>query len=327
MSKFKKIMCLLLTLVMMLSVFAGFGVSSRAISFSDIYDTNSNTTFTYSTLSNGNLMIRGAESVPEVLVIPAEIDGVPVEAIGLRAFSDKYQLKQVIISEGIKTIGEYAFAECENLTSVTIPVSVEEIEGSAFWYCDKLGDVVMLGVEHIGMAAFGYCTNVKRIYISYLLKEIEFAAFDKSGLTEVYYCGTVDDLMELEIGTYNEPFENSELFFIDLEQDNTTSPQPDPVEPTNVVIKPTSPDPIETLPMGETLLMGDTDFSGKVNIKDATLIQKYLAKIVEFDSKTQFVANVMHTEKINVKAATAIQKFCAKIDVDAEIDVEKVYIP
>lgn len=90
---------------------------------------------------------------------------------------------------------------------------------------------------------------------------------------------------------------------------------------------PTATDPTKaTDPIAVTVLMGDTDFSGKVNIKDATLIQKYIAKIVEFDGKTEFAANVISKDKLNVKDATAIQKFVAKIDVDAEIDVEKTYV-
>lgn len=75
------------------------------------------------------------------------------------------------------------------------------------------------------------------------------------------------------------------------------------------------------------ILMGDCDFSGKINIKDATLIQKHLAKIgVEFDEFASFAANVINSDKLNIKDATAIQKYCAMCTVDAQINVYVEYI-
>ncbi len=70
------------------------------------------------------------------------------------------------------------------------------------------------------------------------------------------------------------------------------------------------------------ILVGDCDFSGKINIKDATLIQKHLAKMgVEFDEFASFAANVINSDKLNIKDATAIQKYCAMYMVDAQINV------
>ena len=77
----------------------------------------------------------------------------------------------------------------------------------------------------------------------------------------------------------------------------------------------------------EMLLMGDVDFSGKVNIRDATKIQKMLAKFEAFDDKATFVANVVDDNKVNIKDATAIQKYCAFIEVNAEINIEVIYLP
>ncbi len=75
------------------------------------------------------------------------------------------------------------------------------------------------------------------------------------------------------------------------------------------------------------ILMGDCDFSGKINIKDATLIQKHLAKMgVEFDEIATFAANVINSDKLNIKDATTIQKYCAMYTVDAQINVYVEYI-
>ena len=55
-------------------------------------------------------------------------------------------------------------------------------------------------------------------------------------------------------------------------------------------------------------LMGDTDANGTINVKDATQIQKFAAKLVELDETSEALADVDLDGKVNVKDATAIQK-------------------
>lgn len=61
-------------------------------------------------------------------------------------------------------------------------------------------------------------------------------------------------------------------------------------------------------------MLGDTDLNGKINIKDATLIQKAAAKITALEGNELITANVNSDSKVNVKDATAIQKYLAKIE-------------
>lgn len=67
----------------------------------------------------------------------------------------------------------------------------------------------------------------------------------------------------------------------------------------------------------ETVLMGDTDLSGAINVKDATLIQKALADITTLTAKENFAGNVISTDELNIRDATAIQKWCAGMDTGA----------
>lgn len=59
--------------------------------------------------------------------------------------------------------------------------------------------------------------------------------------------------------------------------------------------------------------MGDTDCDGKVNIKDATAIQKHLASLESLNRVAMGLADFDGDEALNIKDATAIQKFIAGI--------------
>ena len=51
----------------------------------------------------------------------------------------------------------------------------------------------------------------------------------------------------------------------------------------------------------ETLYYGDVDFDGEVTIKDATLIQKYIAQLVSFTTVQRFLADIYDKEQLEVK--------------------------
>ena len=59
---------------------------------------------------------------------------------------------------------------------------------------------------------------------------------------------------------------------------------------------------------------GDVNKDGKINIKDATAIQKHLAKLIELDDEALELADFDDNRKVSVRDATAIQKFIAGIN-------------
>lgn len=78
---------------------------------------------------------------------------------------------------------------------------------------------------------------------------------------------------------------------------------------------------------GEVLgFLGDANKDEKVNIKDATTIQKSAAVLIELDEVQTIIADVDQNGKVNVKDATAIQKWVASIQVNMPIN-HLVYIP
>lgn len=60
-------------------------------------------------------------------------------------------------------------------------------------------------------------------------------------------------------------------------------------------------------------LFADVDLNGKVNILDATAIQKYLAKLITLSDKSVLIADTNGDGKVNILDATLIQKILAKI--------------
>ena len=69
--------------------------------------------------------------------------------------------------------------------------------------------------------------------------------------------------------------------------------------------------------IGDTLVgltCGDTDLGGYISVTDATLVQKYVAGIEDFDKLQLFNSDVNHDGEISVVDATLIQKYIVGLD-------------
>lgn len=95
----------------------------------------SETLYAYTVLSEGAVITSylGKDSLAE---IPAEIDGVPVVAIGEGAFRNS-SVEQVVIPEGVKRVDWFAFYGSYRLRSVILPSSVSVIDYGAFELCSS----------------------------------------------------------------------------------------------------------------------------------------------------------------------------------------------
>lgn len=69
----------------------------------------------------------------------------------------------------------------------------------------------------------------------------------------------------------------------------------------------------------EYLIFGDTDGDGKVNIKDATEIQKYLADIVTLSEKRLMCGDINRDGENNIKDVTLLQKFLAGLTMQNDV--------
>lgn len=122
--------------------------------------------------------ITKCDSAVTSAVIPSEIDGEPVTAIGDSAFRECDALTSITIPDSVTVIKEHAFDGCSQLKDVAIPDSVTYIENSAFRECKALTSVAFpASVKSIGSMAFYSCTKLESVEISRGVASIDYGAF------------------------------------------------------------------------------------------------------------------------------------------------------
>ncbi|MBR3988286.1 MAG: leucine-rich repeat protein [Clostridia bacterium] len=266
--------------------------------------------------------------------------GANMKSTGDNAFTDCTLLKEVKLNEGLETISGSAFLGCESLTELVLPDSVKTIEGYAFSGCDGLVTFDFNKVENIGVCAFGECAGLTEVIIPDTVKVVgnpddvfTAGAFEScNSLTNVAVGGGIESIPErMFLASYK-----IKNLFIDKGVlkliDEYAFGSYDNIE--NVYFSGTEEEwnQIEIMPNNEALLganivfeteftgtfpkgiLGDADNNGSITIKDATSIQKYVAKLIAVDEEALKAADVNSDGKVNVKDATAIQKYLAKID-------------
>lgn len=83
------------------------------------------------------------------LVVPCEINGMPVTEIGEAAFGGNKTIESIVLPDTLEKIGRGAFLFCVNLNDVSIPDSVNWIGSEAFeftpWLDAQTEDFVIVG--------------------------------------------------------------------------------------------------------------------------------------------------------------------------------------
>lgn len=123
----KKYVLILLT-ILSLSVIFYFPVSA------DTYEE-----LTYIKSWNG-ITITGCSENATDIIIPSEIDGLPVTSLGMRAFANTRNLNSVIISNGVITL-DYQSFENSSVKSVYLPDTIQTIGGYVFNNCNYLSEI------------------------------------------------------------------------------------------------------------------------------------------------------------------------------------------
>ena len=85
--------------------------------------------------------ITGYEGQVQELVVPGEIEGLPVEAIGNHAFSGRQDIRTVWLPESIKTLYGFAFHNCKSLRKITLFDSLDDYYDGVCRQCDALEEI------------------------------------------------------------------------------------------------------------------------------------------------------------------------------------------
>ena len=144
-------------------------------------------------LSSGDegYVVIGYEDGISSLVIPESIDGVPVVAIGERAFRECSTLNgDVVLPKSIVAIEKEAFMNADGLNGrIYFPQSLKVISDRAFYGCQSLqGDLIIPdSVETIGDEAFSHCVEIgSAVYGGRGLKSVGRDVFTYSGVTKCH---------------------------------------------------------------------------------------------------------------------------------------------
>ena len=140
--------------------------------------------FAYS-VNNGAVTITGYTGPGGAVVIPSEVNSLPVSGIGDWAFFCCTSLTGVTIPNSVTSIGVYAFGGCTSLTNVAIANSVTNIEDFAFSHCTSLTKVTIPG--NIAYGAFYDCTSLVSVTVGSTVSSIGEDAF--------YGCASLSAIM------------------------------------------------------------------------------------------------------------------------------------
>ncbi len=229
----RKFTALFVALLLFLSAFI-INIPSVTVSASSEIKLAAETDFSYRKIPANNpteIYINQYLGEDSKIIIPDQIEGLPVTRLFSSTFMENENLEYVEISSNIEYIYPRAFNLCSSLTEIavnennsyfasldgvlynkdlttliafpagkggsfTIPESVIDISNSAFEDCYNLTDVKMHNnVLSIGQFAFAFCWNLSSIKLSDNLQSLGFKALAFcDSLTEIHLPGSLKSI-------------------------------------------------------------------------------------------------------------------------------------
>ena len=284
-----------------------------------------------------------------------------LRVIGSGAFEDCIAIESIEIPESVTTIGSNAFFNCQNLKYIEIPASVATIDEMALGYYNPYfepGGMPVIPESYPTLEGFtiaGYKGTTAEKYakdnnitfvdlsetsvfnhkekVMELLKDYNIVHYSEVFYNDNYVLirAYSDLVMEADFTYYFKDYVMYEEatstpaefgYFVYLPEENKIYTLVDAFEKDieNVY------DLFTEGVLGD--MSGDVNFDGKLNIRDATLIQKdvankasiynkfYTAKGFFDDTRATKIADFNRDGKFNIRDATAIQKRLAGVDLN-----------
>lgn len=172
-------------------------------------------------INSGEVTITGCDREELIgdVVIPQTLGGIPVTAIGEKAFYYCNSITSVLIDDNIKSIGKSAFAFCGALSEVILPDTIEEIADETFYMCFNLSKVNLskTNIKRIGAKAFGYCEFIRTITLPDTLETVGEEAFN--------WCSSIENLIigkglnEIALSAFSKCYELRNVYYIGTEEE------------------------------------------------------------------------------------------------------------
>ena len=241
-------------------------------------DATDSSAFTY--VNHGDsIEITGFDNSVSDVVIPSEIEGLPVTTISTGAFYLS-AITSIEVPDTVTSIGEMAFLGCTSLKTVKLSTGVAKIEKNAFGSCSALQEVqvakdnpnfssldgvlyskaqdtlviypaaktdaaytIPSGVTSVAMYAFSENHYLETLTIpNSLIKVGDSAFFNCKNLRSVSYNGTEEEWNQITIGLLNEKLTGANIQY-------------------------------------QERIIGDVNADGALTISDVVLLQKWLLAV------------------------------------------------
>lgn len=220
MNKFKKILCIAISILMAFSLASCNSNEDKIDSIEDItgdisdlgqqisemaeensnvkvgkYEVPSEDDFKWIDVGDG-VAITGYSGTITAVEIPANISGKAVLEIGSEAFS-MTNVVGVRIPDSITTISDKAFFYCVTLVEFETGKGTKVIGNNVFEGCSALSRVKLNeGLESIGSASFCWTSSLNAINFPKTLTSIGYGAFCLSGIEDITVPGSVEIIEE-----------------------------------------------------------------------------------------------------------------------------------
>lgn len=262
-------------------------------------DATDNSAFTY--VNHGDsIEITGFNNSVSDVVIPSEIEGLPVTAISVGAFYLS-AITSIEIPNTVTSIGEMAFLGCTSLKSVKLSTGVAKIDKNAFGSCSALQEIqvakdnpnfsslngvlyskkqdtlviypaaktdaayiIPSGVTSVAMYAFSENPYLETLTIpNSLIKVGDSAFYNCKNLRAVSYNGTEEEWNQITIGLLNEKLTGATIQY-------------------------------------QERIIGDVNADGAFTISDVVLLQKWLLSVPDTQLADWKAADFNGDQTLNV---------------------------
>lgn len=262
-------------------------------------DATDSSAFTY--VNHGDsIEITGFNNSVSDVVIPSEIEGLPVTAISVGAFYLS-TITSIEVPDSVTSIGEMAFLGCTSLKSVKLSTGVAKIDKNAFGSCSALQEIqvakdnpnfsslngvlyskkqdtlviypaaktdaaytIPSGVTSVAMYAFSENPYLETLTIpNSLIKVGDSAFYNCKNLRAVSYNGTEEEWNQITIGLLNEKLTGATIQY-------------------------------------QERIIGDVNADGAFTISDVVLLQKWLLSVPDTQLADWKAADFNGDQNLNV---------------------------